>query len=110
MREGMRRGIVQPLVLHEDRFFDPDSAIRSAARAIYDETRDLPLVCPHGHVDPKLLADDAPFPEPTTLLIIPDHYIFRMLYARGMPMESLGIPTRDGTPYERDPRTIWRRF
>ncbi|HET9002371.1 MAG TPA: glucuronate isomerase [Gemmatimonadaceae bacterium] len=97
------------LVLHEDRFFDPDPAVRRAARALYEETRHLPLVCPHGHVDPQLLAEDEPFAEPTALLIIPDHYIFRLLYARGVPMESLGIPTRDGTPVERDPRRIWQR-
>jgi glucuronate isomerase len=96
--------------LHEDRYLDPDPAIRRAARALYDETRSLPLVCPHGHVDPKLLAENEPFPEPTALLIIPDHYIFRMLYSRGVALEALGIPTRDGTPVERDPRKIWQRF
>ncbi|MEP6491478.1 MAG: glucuronate isomerase [bacterium] len=106
----MRRGLYQPLALHEDRFFDSDPAVRSAARTLYAETRGLPLVCPHGHVDPNLLADNAPFPEPTALLIHPDHYILRMLYARGLSMESLGVPTRDGTAYERDPRTIWQRF
>ena len=90
--------------LHDDRFFDSDPTIRRAARTLYEEIRDLPLVCPHGHVDPSLLAHDDPFPEPTALLIIPDHYIFRMLYSRGVPMESLGIPTRDGTPVERDAR------
>ena len=102
--------MAEPLALHEDRFFDPDPAIRRAARAIYDETHDLPLVCPHGHVEPALLALDTPFPEPTALLITPDHYIFRMLYSRGISMESMGIPTRDGTPVERDPRVIWQRF
>jgi Glucuronate isomerase len=54
-----------PLELHEDRYFDPDTATLRAARAIYDETRSLPLICPHGHVDPEILATDAPFPEPT---------------------------------------------
>jgi glucuronate isomerase len=98
------------LVLHEDRFFDSDPAIRRAARALYEETRSLPLVCPHGHVEPSLLADNSRFPEPTALLLIPDHYIFRMLYSRGVPLESLGIPTRDGTPVERDPRRIWQQF
>jgi glucuronate isomerase len=106
----MRRGIHHPLVLHEDRFFDPNPAIRSAARALYEETRELPLICPHGHVDPRLLAENEPFPEPTALLIIPDHYIFRMLYSRGVSMESLGVPTADGTPVEADPREIWQRF
>jgi len=98
------------LVLHEDRFFDADPSVRRAARALYEETRDLPLVCPHGHVDPRLLAENAPFPEPTALLITPDHYIFRMLYSRGISMESLGIPTRDGTAVERDPRKVWQLF
>lgn len=104
------RGTHQPLVLHDDRYFDPNPAVRAIARTLYEETQALPLICPHGHVEPALLAENAPFPEPTTLLIIPDHYIFRMLYARGVSMESLGIPTRDGTPVESDPRVIWRRF
>jgi glucuronate isomerase len=98
------------LVLHEDRFFDSDAAVRRAARTLYDETRGLPLICPHGHVDPRLLAENEPFPEPTALLIIPDHYIFRMLYSRGIPLEALGVPTRDGTPVEQDPRRIWQLF
>jgi glucuronate isomerase len=107
----------EPLVLHEDRFFDPDPSTRRVARALYDETRGLPLVCPHGHVDPALLADDLPFPEPTALLITPDHYIFRMLYSQGIPMEALGVPMQgpegadpDRVAFERDPRAIWRRF
>ena len=100
----------QPLALHDDRFFDSDPVIRATARALYDETRDLPLICPHGHVEPAVLADNAAFPEPTALLITPDHYIFRMLYSRGVSMESLGVPTRDGSPVEQDPRKIWQRF
>ena len=98
------------LTLHEDRCFDSDPAVRRAARAVYDETRSLPLVCPHGHVDPRLLATDEPFPEPTTLLLLPDHYILRMLYSRGVSLESLGVPRRDGAAVERDPRAIWQRF
>ncbi len=106
----MRRGIYQPLLLNEDRYFDPDPSVRFVARTLYEETRELPLICPHGHVDPALLADNSPFPEPTALLIIPDHYIFRMLYSRGVPLESLGIPARDETPVESDPRKIWQTF
>lgn len=95
---------------HADRFFDPDPTIRRAARAIYEETRGLPLVCPHGHVDPRVLAEDVPFSEPTALIITPDHYIFRLLYSRGVSLEALGIPTRDGTPVEIDPRRVWQLF
>jgi glucuronate isomerase len=97
------------LHLNPDRFFDPDPATRRVARDLYEEIRDLPLVCPHGHVDPAILATNAPFPEPTTLLIIPDHYIFRMLYSQGVAMEDLGVPTRDGTAVEQDARKIWQR-
>jgi glucuronate isomerase len=100
----------EALVLHEDRYFDSDPAVRRAARAIYDETRALPLVCPHGHVDPHLLADNTPFSEPTSLFLLPDHYILRMLYSRGVPLESLGVPRRDGADVERDARMAWQRF
>ncbi|MEM1094716.1 MAG: glucuronate isomerase [Bacteroidota bacterium] len=100
----------EPLALHPDRYFDAEPSIRSIARDLYAATRDLPIVGPHGHVDPAILATNAPFPEPTALLIIPDHYIFRMLYAQGIPLEDLGIPTQDGTAVEEDPRVIWQRF
>ncbi len=101
---------MEPLELHEDRFFDPNPAIRNIARELYAETRDLPIVAPHGHVDPSLLALDEPFPEPASLIIIPDHYIFRMLYSQGIPLERLGVPTRDGAPVETDARKIWQLF
>ena len=102
--------VQRPLVLDDARCFDSDPAVRRVARALYEETRQLPLVCPHGHVEPGLLAANAPFPEPTALLITPDHYVVRMLYSCGIPMEALGIPTRDGTPVESDSRRIWQTF
>jgi glucuronate isomerase len=103
-------GASDTLFLHPDRFFDPDPAIRKVARTLYEGTRDLPIVAPHGHVEPRLLAENEPFPEPTALLIVPDHYIFRMLYSRGIPLESLGVPARDGAEVESDPRKIWQLF
>jgi glucuronate isomerase len=99
-----------PLALSEDRVFDSDPVVRRAARTVYDGTRRLPLICPHGHVEPRLLAENAPFPEPTALLVTPDHYILRMLYSRGIPLERLGIAPRDGTPAEQDPRRVWATF
>jgi len=100
----------EPLHLHPDRFFSPEPGVRRLARELYEGVRGLPLVCPHGHVDARILAEDAPFPEPAALIIVPDHYIFRMLYSRGVPMESLGVPTVDGSPVEADPRRIWQTF
>lgn len=100
----------EPLQLHPDRFFDSDPAVRRAARSIYDTTRDLPILSPHGHVDPALLAENRPFPEPTELLITPDHYLFRMLYSQGISLDSLGIPRADGSRADVDPREAWRLF
>jgi glucuronate isomerase len=102
------RGGDDVLELHEDRFFDPDPTVRRIARELYEGTRDLPIVSPHGHVDPRILAEDRAFPEPTALIVLPDHYILRMLYSRGVPMERLGIVPRDGGDAERDPRRVWQ--
>lgn len=99
-----------PLVLDDNRFFDSDPAVRQAARVLYEETRSLPIISPHGHVDPGILAKNNPFPEPTSLIVTPDHYVFRMLYSRGIPLERLGIPAVDGTEVEADPRKVWQLF
>jgi glucuronate isomerase len=96
--------------MHPDRCFDAEPGVRRVARELYEGTRALPIVSPHGHVDARLLATNEPFPDPAALLVTPDHYVLRMLYARGVPLESLGVAPRDGGPFERDPRRIWRRF
>jgi glucuronate isomerase len=94
-----------------DRYFDPDPAQRRIARELYTAIADLPLVCPHGHVDPQLLADEgATFGNPAELLIIPDHYVFRMLYSQGISLEALGVPRSDGGPVEQDHRKVWQTF
>lgn len=96
--------------LHEDRFFDPNPEVRKIARELYQNTKNLPIISPHGHVESKILADNEPFPNPTQLFLILDHYLFRMLYSQGIPMEALGIPTIDGSEVEKDPRKIWQLF
>ena len=87
--------------LNPDRFFDPDPSVRRVARALYEETRGLSIVSPHGHVDPRLLAENAPFPEPASLIVQPDHYILRLLYANGVPLEAL---------LKAEPRRVWQLF
>ena len=97
--------------LSEDRYFDPNQSQRSVARELYNTVANLPLVCPHGHVDPRLFADDqATFGTPTELFIIPDHYVFRMLYSQGISLESVGVPRKDGGKVELDHRKIWQIF
>ena len=92
----------------ENRYFSSDSAQNKAAAALYETVKDLPLICPHGHVDPRLLADpDYRFGSPVDLLIIPDHYIFRMLYSQGISLESIGIASQASAP-PRDHRLIWQ--
>ena len=97
-------------MLSSDRYFSPVPAVRAVARSLYERVARLPLVCPHGHVDPRLLAEDEPFPNPAALIVVPDHYLVRMLYSQGVPMEHLGIPRLDGAPVETDPRRIWQTF
>lgn len=97
-------------ILDDNRFFDPNETVRKTAHELYLNVRDLPILSPHGHVEARMLADNQPFPDPTELLIIPDHYIYRMLYSQGISLESLGIPTQDGTPVEKDHRKIWQVF
>ena len=103
--------------LPEDRYFDPDPTQRRIARELYESVADLPIISPHGHVDPRLFADEnATFGTPAELLIIPDHYIFRMLYSQGIPLEALGIfpsPSQGegpGVRVETDHRKIWQIF
>lgn len=97
--------------LDPDRCFSPLPAVRELARELYSTVTNLPLVCPHGHVDPALLADPAAnFGNPAEFFIQPDHYLFRMLRSQGVPLEQLGVPTRDGSEVESDGRAIWQLF
>lgn len=96
--------------LHPDRLFPADPESRAIARRLYREVAALPIVSPHGHTDPRWYAMDEPFPDPATLLVKPDHYVFRMLYAQGVRLEDLGIARRDGGEVEADPRRVWRLF
>lgn len=98
------------MLIHPDRLFPAEPAVRAVARRLYAAVQDLPIVSPHGHTDPRWYAENAAFPDPATLFVIPDHYIFRMLHSQGVRLEDLGVSTRDGTPIERDPRTIWKHF
>jgi glucuronate isomerase len=91
-----------------DPSFAVDARQAAVARELYAAARDLPLISPHGHVDPRLLADDEPFGDPARLLVVPDHYVTRMLLSQGIAPDRLGVPRRDGEPVETDGRTIWR--
>lgn len=97
-------------MLHPDRLFPADPSTRAICRRLYAGVKDLPLISPHGHTDPRWYAENAAFPDPAQLFVVPDHYIYRMLYSQGIALERLGIPRLDGAPVEQDPRAIWRLF
>ena len=95
------------LRLNEDRLFPAEPSVRGVARRLYAEVAGLPIISPHGHTDPAWFATDEAFTDATSLLLAPDHYLYRMLYSQGVPMEALGVPTHKGaTPA--DPRAAWR--
>ncbi len=98
------------LTLHPDRALPVDERQRGVAREIYGHTAALPLICMHGHVEAETFAENAPFADPAHLLVIPDHYVTRMLVSQGVSLASLGVPRADGGPVESDSRAIWRRF
>jgi glucuronate isomerase len=105
--------MTEPNQLHlpEDRYFDPDPQQKEIAQRLYNQVANKPLVCPHGHVDPRMFADpDYDFGTPADLLLIPDHYIFRMLYSQGIKLEDVGVPRVDGGQVETDHRKIWQIF
>ena len=99
------------LELSPDRFFSPEPSQRNLARDLYESVASLPIISPHGHVDPRLFSDEnASFGSPADLLIIPDHYVFRMLYSQGITPDRLGVPRLDGQPVESNHRVIWQLF
>ena len=96
-------------MLDKNRLFPAEPAARAIAAKLYETVRDLPIISPHGHTEPRWFAENKPFPDPAALFIQPDHYIFRMLYSQGVSLESLGIPQVDGKQ-SADPREVWRIF
>jgi glucuronate isomerase len=99
--------------LHDNRLFPADSATRAIAQRLFKEVRDLPIVSPHGHTQAQWFASNDPFPDPARLFIVPDHYIFRMLYSQGVKLEDLGVGTYGQTPEAQkafDARRVWRIF
>ncbi|MFV0336255.1 MAG: glucuronate isomerase [Tropicimonas sp.] len=97
-------------LLDENRLFPADPSTRALAAALHATIRDLPIISPHGHTDPRWYAENAPFPDPAQLFVTPDHYVFRMLFSQGISLDALGVPHADGSRVETDGRRIWQIF
>jgi len=95
--------LTRKLELHPDRLFPAEPGVRAIARDLYAEAAGLPIVSPHGHTDPAWFARNEPFGDAAALLLQPDHYLLRMLYSQGVPMEEM-------IGDEADPRAAWRLF
>jgi glucuronate isomerase len=94
------------MLMHEDRLFPADPATGSVARALYAHIKPLPIVSPHGHTQAQWFVNNTPFPNPATLFVQPDHYVYRMLYSQGVSLEDLEI----GRPEVNNPRKVWHIF
>jgi len=97
-------------MLHPDRLLPADPGSRRIARTLYERTKALAIVSPHGHCDPAALADDTALENAATELVTKDHYLLRMLYSQGVPLEALGVQPVDGPPVDVDGREVWREF
>jgi len=115
---------------HPHRLFPADPPVRELAVKLYEQVAGLPLISPHGHVGAGILAEDEPYPDPVALLVLPDHYVLRLLHAHGVPLNELGVPYRPrhddlghddlghddlghdgpGAPVVAGPRDVWRRL
>ena len=47
--------------LPEDRYFSPNRQQKEIAQRLYSTVANLPLVCPHGHVDPRMFVETSSY-------------------------------------------------
>jgi len=98
------------MILHPDRQLPADPGVRALARALFASVERLPIISPHGHTEARWFAENRPFADPASLLVTPDHYIFRMLYSQGVTLEELGLKPADASRFETDPARVWQVF
>lgn len=99
-----------PLTLNPDRLLPAEPQTRAVARKLYDQIKDLPILSPHGHVPPVWIADDLEFPDPTNLLLTPDHYVNRIMHGQGVDLADLGVPMGRDDFGPEQARNAWRIF
>lgn len=87
--------------LDPNRLLPAEPAVRAVAEALYEKVANLPIVSPHGHVDPQLLLKNEPFSNPAELFIYFDHYVTRILHSAGFSLDDLGKGK------QLDPRKAW---
>jgi len=84
--------------LDENRLFSVNEAERAVAQQLYQAVAKLPIISPHGHVNPQLLVDNQPFANPAELFIYQDHYVTRMFHAAGFDLATMLGRSEAGAP------------
>ncbi len=97
-------------MLLPDRLFPAEPSTRDLARGLYEATRTLPIVSPHGHCSPRQLAEDQWGGDPALELVTRDHYLLRLMYSQGVRLEALGVQPVHGPTVEVDGRQVWREL
>ena len=91
---------------HPDRLLPADPGTRDIARRLLAHVEDLPIISPHGHLEASMFVKDEAFPDPTSLLISPDHYLTRMMHSAGVDLADLRV----GGHEDKSAREAWRIF
>jgi glucuronate isomerase len=88
-----------------------EPAVRDIANGLYQLVRELPIISPHGHVDPQLLLANQPFESAADLFIYHNHYITRQLHADGVSLDQVLRPSSlAGADLELHGRNAWSQF
>ena len=87
--------------LDAGRLLPTEPATRAIAEQLYGLVAKLPIISPHGHVDPAVLLKNEPFANPAELFIYFDHYVTRVLHSAGYSLAELGKGKNT------DPRKAW---
>ena len=67
--------------------FSPEPTQRRIAESLYELVATLPLICPHGHVNPRMLA----VTRSIGARIYKTHVTYRYLFDRTQPFERSPI-------------------
>lgn len=93
--------------LSSNRLLPAENGERQVAEQLYGLVRDLPIISPHGHVDPRLLAENLAFSNPAELFLYFDHYITRLLHAEGVNLALVRAPK---VASDEHARNAWKIF
>jgi len=101
--------VAKPLILHEDRLFPAEPALRGLARELYAGVAHLPVIGSSRLARPEWFAADQPFANACDLILAHDPSLYRMLHSQGVDLKQLGV-ARPGEPSLAIPRKAWRLF